>query len=79
MSEASEHLGENSRELKLRDVAWVAEFLGVSKSWVYQATAAGRIPCIRLGALVRFDAATIKAWSRGQMLSEKSVKLPSCR
>ena len=30
-----------ANEHALRNVAWVAEFLGVSKSWVYQATANG--------------------------------------
>ena len=71
-------LGEHSRELAFRDVAWVAEFLGVSKSWVYQAAAAGRIPCTRVGAALRFDPIAIKAWSRGEG-SGTAVKLPGCR
>jgi excisionase family DNA binding protein len=71
-------LGEVSRAQALRDVAWVAEFLGVSKSWVYQAVAAGRLPCVRIGAAVRFDPNVIRAWVRGEG-SGAVVKLPSCR
>lgn len=62
--EAPTRLGAVSKEQALRDVDWLAEFLGVSKSWVYQATASGRIPCVRIGSLVRFDRDTILAWSR---------------
>jgi len=71
-------LGEVSRLQALRSVAWVAEFLGVSKSWVYQATAAGRIPCTRIGGALRFDPEVIRAWRSGDG-SGAIVKLPSCR
>jgi excisionase family DNA binding protein len=71
-------LGQLSREHALRGVAWVAEFLGVSKSWVYQATASGALPCIRIGAAVRFDPELIRAWVRGEK-SALSVRLPGCR
>ncbi len=74
---AASNLGEVSREHALRDVAWLAEFLGVSKSWVYQATASGVLPCVRIGALVRFDPTVIRAWVRGE--GGKSTRLPSCR
>jgi excisionase family DNA binding protein len=79
MSESiSNALGRVSREQALRDVAWVAEFLGVSKSWVYQATASGRLPCIRIGALVRFDPAVIKGWVKGEEAPQR-INLPGCR
>jgi excisionase family DNA binding protein len=70
-----------SAERALRDVSWLAKQLSVSKSWVYQACASGVIPCIRIGALLRFDPATIRAWlASGQLpASAKSVKIPSCR
>lgn len=55
-------LGALSRETALRDVEWLAEYLNVSTSWVYQATAAGRIPCIRIGASVRFNPVEIRRW-----------------
>ncbi len=77
MSDLYGELGEVSRERALRDVSWVAQFLGVSKSWVYQATASGTIPCVRVGALVRFDPTVIKAWVRGELA--KSISLPKCR
>lgn len=70
-------LSENSMETALRDVAWVAEFLGVSKSWVYQATTTGALPCIRLGSVLRFEKAAIERWLKGEQT--KSVKLPGCR
>jgi len=70
-------LGKLSQERALRDVNWLAQFLGVSKSWVYQATSSGVLPCVRIGALVRFDPEVIKAWVRGD--TGKSVALPKCR
>ena len=74
---AGRYLGMESRERALRDVNWVAEFLGVSRSWVYQATATGVLPCIRLGANLRFEKAAIERWLQGE--SARSVNLPSCR
>ena len=61
---ALQRLSPETKERALRDVAWVAEFLGVSKSWVYQATANGVLPCIRLGSALRFEKATIERWIR---------------
>ena len=64
----------------MKDVRWLAAFLEVSTSWVYQATASGVIPCVRVGALVRFDPQVIKAWVRGELPAKAStVKLPKCR
>jgi excisionase family DNA binding protein len=76
-SDSLEVLGTASRERALKDVAWVAAYLNVSKSWVYQAVASGVIPCVRIGALVRFDQGTIRSWLSGE--GGKSTKLPSCR
>ena len=70
-------LSTDSQARALKDVNWLAEFLGVSKSWVYQATASGVLPCVRIGALVRFDPAVIKAWVRGE--SGRTVTIPGCR
>jgi excisionase family DNA binding protein len=77
-SKKSDVLGPMSRGRALKDVAWVAAFLNVSKSWVYQATSSGTLPCIRIGAALRFDAEVIRAWVRGET-SALSVKLPGCR
>lgn len=76
-SASRSRMSQDTMERALRDVSWLAEFLGVSKSWVYQATSSGVIPCVRIGALVRFDPAVIKAWVRGEL--GKSVSLPKCR
>jgi excisionase family DNA binding protein len=66
------------RRRTLKDVEWLAAYLNVSKSWVYQACASGVVPCVRIGALLRFDAAAIEAWVRGEK-GVKVTKLPSCR
>ena len=71
-------MSEDTMERALRDVAWLAEFLGVSKSWVYQAVESGVVPVVRIGALVRFDPKVIKAWVQGETAS-KSVVIPKCR
>jgi len=73
---------EDAKALDLTATLWgvaeVALFLRVSRSWVYQAAASGTLPCIRLGALLRFEADAIKAWVRGEHAG-KVVKLPGCR
>lgn len=35
-------------------VAEAARFLSMSTSWVYKEVEAGRLPCVRIGAAVRF-------------------------
>jgi len=67
----------NARE-SLWDVTELATFLKVSKSWVYQASAAGNIPCIRIGAALRFEPEAIRAWMHGEQ-GGKVIKLPGCR
>jgi excisionase family DNA binding protein len=39
----------------------VARFLNASQSYVYKAAEAGRLPCLRIGAMLRFDPAKIRA------------------
>ncbi len=38
--------------------------LSVSRTWLYEATRAGRIPCVRLGenGPVRYDRAALETW-----------------
>lgn len=43
----------------------VATYLKVSRSWVYRAAESGELPCLRIGGLVRFDSAAVRAWARG--------------
>jgi excisionase family DNA binding protein len=43
----------------------VAQRLGVSRSWLYEAAKDGRIPCLRLGSTdgpLRFSAVDLEAW-----------------
>jgi excisionase family DNA binding protein len=46
-------------------VAEVADYLRVSRSWVYHRAAAGLLPCLHLGALLRFDPESIRAYAQG--------------
>ncbi len=43
-------------------VADVARFLSVSTSWVYKEAEAGRLPCVRLGANLRFQPPAIRLY-----------------
>src|SRR5207253_1492081 len=43
----------------------VAVYLKVSRSWVYHRAEAGLLPCLRVGALLRFEPASIRAYVRG--------------
>jgi excisionase family DNA binding protein len=52
-------------------VAEVAAYLRVSRSWVYHRAAAGLLPCMRVGALVRFEPETIRAYAQGQLSPAK--------
>ena len=46
----------------LWDVDSVARYLSASKSWVYKAAERGELPCIRIGAMLRFAPNTVRAW-----------------
>jgi excisionase family DNA binding protein len=48
----------------LWNAADVAQFLKVSKSWVYQKVEAGVLPHLRIGSMVRFDPAAIRAFAQ---------------
>ncbi len=51
----------------LWDVARAARFLGVSRSWLYHRTEAGELPYRKIGALLRFVPAELRAWVDAQM------------
>jgi len=55
-----------------------AKFLSCSTSWIYKAAAKGLIPCIRIGAMLRFDPEQLRAFARGRMrwrlLSQRQVR-----
>jgi excisionase family DNA binding protein len=52
-------------------VAELAAYLRVSRSWVYHRAATGFLPCLRVGALVRFDPDTIRAYAQGEQQPTK--------
>ncbi|MGC4117006.1 MAG: helix-turn-helix domain-containing protein [Myxococcales bacterium] len=62
----------NAKQLPSEEGLWdardVAAFLKVSRSWVYQRTERGLLPCLRVGGLVRFEPAAVRAWARGEQL-----------
>jgi excisionase family DNA binding protein len=41
----------------------VASYLRASVSFVYKTAAAGRLPCVNVGALVRFHPDAIRKWA----------------
>jgi len=55
-----------TQELPADDALWdvkdIARVLKASVSWVYKASERGELPCIRIGAMLRFEPATIRAW-----------------
>jgi len=65
-----EHEDEPGNPTSPEDTLWtvkdVAAYLAVSRSWIYQRTAAGTFPHLNVGGLLRFDPAEVKAWARGQ-------------
>lgn len=48
----------------LLDAEQAAALLAIPKSWVLAEARADRIPHVRLGRYVRFDAAELEAWAR---------------
>ena len=49
---------------RLWDANDVANFLKVSRSWVYQRAEAGLLPHLKVGGLLRFDPGAVRAWAR---------------
>jgi excisionase family DNA binding protein len=58
---------------RLWDANDVAKYLKASRSWVYHRAEAGQLPCVRVGGLLRFDPAAIRASARGELPSGKRV------
>jgi hypothetical protein len=59
----------------LWDARDVATFLKASRNWVYQQVELGKIPCVRIGALLRFDPEKVKALARGELLVVSTARL----
>lgn len=51
----------------LWDANDVAAYLKASRSWVYQRAEAGLLPSLRIGGLLRFDPAVVRASVRGEL------------
>lgn len=52
--------------LGLLTPAQVAALLQVSTDWVYDETAKGRLPALRLGRSIRFRPLDLQAWMTGE-------------
>jgi excisionase family DNA binding protein len=50
----------------LWDAVDVARYLKASRSYVYKMAKAGILPCLRIGAMLRFDPARVRAFARGR-------------
>ena len=48
----------------------MADFLNVSESWVYKASASGELPVLRMGAMLRFLPSHIHVYALGPMPHE---------
>ena len=59
----------NETAERLWTVRDVAAFLQVSTSYVYKAAERGEVPCRRVGALLRFVPAEVRAWALGEPAS----------
>jgi excisionase family DNA binding protein len=51
----------------------VARFLSMSISWVYKEAEAGRLPCVRIGAALRFRPDEIRAFLEGRCAPRGSL------
>jgi excisionase family DNA binding protein len=56
---------------QLRDADYVAQRLGVPRSWVYRAARHGELPSVRCGRYRRFDERDIERWIEGQRGAEE--------
>jgi hypothetical protein len=59
-----EHAEASNTSGKVWKVRDVAEFLQASESWVRHAAAGGRLPCTKIGGLLRFDPDEIRSLAR---------------
>ena len=59
----------------LWDARDVATFFKASRNWVYQQAELGKIPCVRIGGLLRFDPEKIKALGNGDLLAVSTARL----
>jgi excisionase family DNA binding protein len=75
MRNAKDSLDDEAGELW--DANDAAHYLKVSRSWVYQRAEAGLLPCLRVGGLLRFDPAAVRAFARGAVQPSKVLPFPA--
>lgn len=63
-------------EEALWDANDVARYLKASRAWVYMKSEQGALPCLRIGGLVRFNPATVRAWALQGASRPARVKPP---
>ncbi len=69
-----------SVEERLWTVDDVARYLTASRSWVYKAAERGDLPCLRIGSMLRFDPAAVRAFANGAASRQgRIVALPAAR
>lgn len=70
-------VGVSARASVVEPAMWraadVARYLSMSLPWVYKQAELGTLPCVRLGAAVRFPVADIRAWAERQRVSPGRV------
>ena len=66
MSAGSKRVPPTPVDELLWDVDRAAEYLGMSKHWVYRAVAAGALPHRKIGASVRFMPSELRSWANRQ-------------
>lgn len=63
---------------RLWTVQDVMTFCVASRSWVYLMAQSGRLPCLKVGGLLRFDPDAVRAFVKGDV-QPKVLPLPSNR
>lgn len=72
----------NSNDELTVDRLWtvkdVMTFFAASRSWVYLMAQSGRLPCLKVGGLLRFDPNAVRKFAHGDV-QPKVLPLPTTR
>jgi excisionase family DNA binding protein len=63
----------NLQPESLWDVGDAAAYLKVSKSWIYRSVESGKLPCLRIGPLLRFLPDAVRTWARADRTAVATV------
>ncbi|MBN1461060.1 MAG: excisionase family DNA-binding protein [Armatimonadetes bacterium] len=66
--------GTETRTRRLVTVRELAGYLAVPESWVYQRTADGSIPHVRVGRYVRFDLRAVERWLSAEQQAAQAAR-----